>query len=188
MAKSKAHKTASTTFRNIFFEALQTAGLHHPLKEFGSATHYTSIGAKEPDQAWRPSRVPRGRSRDWPSAVLEVAYSESEPKLSSDIRIWKRASHGDVKSAITVRVDCVHPRICMENWVNSEDNKERPDPRHSVIIHKISKNRIVSKCLFVTSLEDLVLRKAQTAKENDISLDKEKLHYLESKIWEEQRF
>ena len=188
MTKSKAHETASMTFQKILFEALQPTGLLRHLKEFGSATHYASLGGKEPDLSWRPSRVPRGRSSYWPSAVLEVADTESEPKLSSDIRFWKRASRGDVKSVITLRVDRAHPQIRIENWVNSEHNKERPHLRQSVTIHKDSKNRITSNGPFVISFEDLILREAQTAQEKDISLDEDKLHYLAGEIWQEQGF
>lgn len=54
MINSKAHETASMTFNHILLGALQPTGLHRHLKEFGSATHYAFVGAKEPDQAWRP--------------------------------------------------------------------------------------------------------------------------------------
>ena len=116
--------------------------------------------------------------------MLKVAYSESEPKPLSDVRFWKRASQGGVKSVITLRIDRAHPRIQIENWVNSNDNKERPHLCQSVTIHKDGKN-IVSNSPFVIIFEDLVLRKAQTAQEKDISLDDEKLHYRASEIWEE---
>ena len=57
MTNSKAHETASMTFHQIILGALQPTGLHRHLKECGSATHYASMGAKEPDQAWRPSWI-----------------------------------------------------------------------------------------------------------------------------------
>lgn len=120
--------------------------------------------------------------------MLEVAYSQLEPKLASDVRFWKRAYQGDVKSVITLCIDHAHPRIQIENWVNSEENKERPHLCQTVTIHKTSKNRIVSNGPFVISFEDLVLQKAQTAQEKDISLDEERLHYLAAEIWEEQGF
>lgn len=40
------------------FWALQPAGLRRYLKCFRSATHYASLGGKEPDQAWKPCLNP----------------------------------------------------------------------------------------------------------------------------------
>ena len=56
LTSSKAHETASMTFHNSLVEALQHTDLHCHVKEFGSATRYVCVGAKEPDQAWRRSR------------------------------------------------------------------------------------------------------------------------------------
>lgn len=86
MTKSPAHETASMTFHSIFMEAVEPIGLKRSLKGIGSTTHFASLGAKEPDQAWRPQRLPSNHSRDWPSVVMEIAYSEIESKLGSDVR------------------------------------------------------------------------------------------------------
>ena len=56
----------------------------------------------------------RGRSQDWPIAVLEVAFSEARAKLQTDVRYWLRASEGDVKIVFTIQIDHNVPKITIE--------------------------------------------------------------------------
>lgn len=187
MTKSPAHETASIIFHNIFLEAVEPTGL---LKDIRGATHFASLGAKEPDQAWRPHRLPLNRSRDWPSVVLEVAYSETESKLGSSVWFWMRASGGDVKVVLTLRINRKQPKIRIEKWVNSssnDNNRHRLD--QSVTISKTDSNRIILLNTPLTiDFEDLFLRPATIPREKNIELDAEKLEYLATEIWDDQGF
>ena len=194
MTKSPAHETASIIFHNIFLDAVEPNGLKRSLKDILGATHFASLGAKEPDQAWRPHRLPFNRSRDWPSVVLEVAYSETESKLGSSVRFWMRASGGDVKVVFTLRIHRQRPEIRIGKWVNSSsssssssNNRHRLD--QSVTISKADSNRIIlSNAPLTIDWEDLFLRPATIPRERDIELDAEKLQYLATKIWDDQGF
>lgn len=194
MTKSPAHETASMTFYNIFMEAVEPTGLKRSLKEIGSATHFASLGAKEPDQAWRPQRLPSNRSRDWPSVVMEIAYSETESKLGSDVRFWMRASGGDVRVVLTLRINRQQPKIRIEKWVDSNynsnnNNNNRHHLDQSVTISKADSNRIIlSSAPLTIDFEDLFLRPASIPRERNIEVDAEKLQYLATEIWDEQGF
>lgn len=192
MTKSPAHETASVTFHDIFLEAVEPTGLKRSLREIGSATHFASLSAKEPDQAWRPHRLPLNRSRDWPSVVVEVAYSETESKLGSSVRFWMRASGGDVKVVLTLRINHQQPKIRIEKWVSSSssnNNRQRHRLDQSVTISKADSNRIIlSNAPLTVDFEDLFLRPASIPRERNIELDAEKLQYLATEIWDEQGF
>lgn len=188
MTNLPAHETASLTFHNIFLEAVEPTGLKRSLKQIGSTTHFTSLGAKEPDQAWRPHRLPFNRSRDWPSVVVEVAYSETESKLDSSVRFWMRASDGDVKVVLTLRINRQQPKIRIEKWVSSSSsrNNNRHRLEQSVTISRADSNRIIlSNTLLTIEFEDLFLRPASIPRERKIELDAEKLQYLAAEIWDE---
>lgn len=190
MTKSPAHETASMTFHSIFMEAVEPTGLKRSLKEIGSATHFASLGAKEPDQAWRPQRLPSNRSRDWPSVVMEIAYSETESKLGCDVRFWMRASGGDVKVVLTLCINRQQPKIRIEKWVGSNNNNNnRHHLDQSITISNADSNRIIlSNAPLTIDFEDLFLRPASIHRERNIEVDTEKLQYLATEIWDEQGF
>lgn len=193
MTKSPAHETASIIFHNIFLEAVEPTGLKRSLKDILGATHFASLGAKEPDQAWRPHRLPLNRSRDWPSVVLKVAYSENETesKLGSSVRFLMRASGGDVKVVLTLRINRKQPKVRIEKWVNSSssNNNNRHRLDQSVTISKTDSNRIIlSNAPLTIDFEDLFLRPATIPREKNIELDAEKLEYLATEIWDDQGF
>ncbi|PKY07531.1 hypothetical protein P168DRAFT_316031 [Aspergillus campestris IBT 28561] len=189
VTKSPAHEIASMTFNAVFMEAVEPTGLKRSLIQIGSTTHFASLGAKEPDQAWRPHRLPPSRSRDWPSAVIEVAYSETEAKLGSDVRFWMRASGGDVKVVLTLRIDRQQPKIRIEKWVSSNNTNTRYHLDQNITISK-SKNHhiILSNAPLTIGFEELFLRPASIPRERDIGVDAEKLQYLATEIWDEQGF
>ncbi|KAL5001789.1 hypothetical protein BDV10DRAFT_181954 [Aspergillus recurvatus] len=116
MVKSKAHENAAGLFDNVFHEALITVGMERSLETIGTATHFATIGGKEPDRAWQPTRLPRDRSDKWPTFVLEVAYIATQSKLESDVRYWLRGSKGEVKTVLTLRIAQNEPRIVIERW------------------------------------------------------------------------
>ncbi|KAL5051339.1 hypothetical protein BDW71DRAFT_193740 [Aspergillus fruticulosus] len=95
--------------------------------EFGLLLHNATSRHGIPDEAWRPLRLPKGRSLDWPSVVLEASFSETRKKLMSDIRHWLGASGGDVKVVFTVAIERHAPKIITERWVmkNSREGREQ---------------------------------------------------------------
>lgn len=75
--------------------------------------------------------------------MLEVAYSESQLKLGSDVRYWMRASGGDVKIVLTLRVDRQQPRITIERWERSGNN-DWHQLGQSITIYKAANKHIIS--------------------------------------------
>lgn len=85
MTESTPHAIASQTFDEVLTDILTEMGLKRMLVHFGRSPRKGEEGAKAPDASYMPKRPPRGWSKDWPSMVLEVAYSESRKKLMSDV-------------------------------------------------------------------------------------------------------
>lgn len=59
---------------------------------------------KEPDLSLQPLNLPSGRSKKWPTLVIETGHSEGHNALDNDARRWIQKSNGQVKVAITVKV------------------------------------------------------------------------------------
>ncbi|KAL2869394.1 uncharacterized protein BJX67DRAFT_379412 [Aspergillus lucknowensis] len=117
--QERAHFPAGWMIMN----ALQPMGLEWAIDMIGSATKFADIGGKEADAAWRPRRRPLGRSRVWPSVVLQVAFFDTKAKLQSDVRYWYRASNGDVKVILTLHIDRHTPLITVEQWETGDNSK-----------------------------------------------------------------
>ncbi|KXG47121.1 uncharacterized protein PGRI_038670 [Penicillium griseofulvum] len=185
MTKLEAHEVASENFQLLLFDAITPTGMKRSLKSTGSTTNYASIGCKEADKAWEPFRRPRGQSRDWPSAVLEVAFSESRAKLQSDIKYWLRASRGDVKVIITLQINQGSPDIVIENW-GTQGNKSVNDLHQTIQISRKGGKIKTRGSPLVIDFEKLFLRPPMEPKERDIQIDDEDLQWLAETVWDSQ--
>ncbi|RDW70920.1 uncharacterized protein DSM5745_08431 [Aspergillus mulundensis] len=185
--KSKAHEAATSVFDNIFWEEVIKIGMQRSLENIGAATHFANIGAEEPDRAWQPTRLPRDREDKWPTLVLEVAFSEAQSKLQSDVRYWLRAAEGDVKTIITLQIARNEPRITIERWeitVNNHGNQ-----RQQVVIRRTANNRIIVRgAPLVVQFQRLFLRPPSVPRERDVEIDVDNLEYLATRIWAKQQF
>ncbi|KAL3434213.1 hypothetical protein BDV09DRAFT_186011 [Aspergillus tetrazonus] len=135
------------TFTKVFFEP-----------EFGPFSSWSSYDAElelllvRMVKLGNQKHLPRGRSQDWPSAVLEDAFSEAKAKLQTDVRYWLRASEGDVKIVFTIQIDHNVPKITIEKW------------------NQTSPLRI--------GFQKLFLRSPSTLKERDVEIGEEELQLL----------
>lgn len=68
--------------------------MHAQLTPGSDANHSGEEGTKKPDKQYRSIRIPRGRTKDWPTVVLEVALSETTRKVIRDVKYWLRQSQG----------------------------------------------------------------------------------------------
>ena len=88
------HENAAHVFNEIFLEAVQPI---RSLRLLGSTTYCgpNGEGGKQAAFSYAPRRLPPGRSRHWPSVVIEVSCSESgqenEVKLGTDVLFWLSA-------------------------------------------------------------------------------------------------
>ncbi|KAJ5515705.1 hypothetical protein N7527_007265 [Penicillium freii] len=120
--------------------AIQPMGLFKSLIKYPGATIQGQTRGKQPDQGWGTRRPPRGCERT-PSVVLEVAWSESDSKLNSDVRFWLAPADGNVKTCLTLRVDKRQLAIRIENW---RRQKERPH-RVQIEVTKVSNHITVKR-------------------------------------------
>ncbi|KAJ5529140.1 hypothetical protein N7527_002533 [Penicillium freii] len=185
ITKSKPHEVASGIFHTLLHDAIKPMGMDRSLCPTGGATHYAAIGAKEADQAWQPLRLPRGRSKDWPSVVLEVAFSESREKLQSDIRYWLRASGGDVKVVITLQIDQRSPNVTIENW-GTQGNESVNHLHQTVQISRKGSKITTTGSPLVIEFEKLFLRPPVEPRERNIQIDDGELQFLAERVWDRQ--
>ncbi|KAL5049368.1 hypothetical protein BDW71DRAFT_217503 [Aspergillus fruticulosus] len=187
MVKSKAHENAAGLFDNVFHEALITVGMERSLETIGAATYFATIGGKEPDRAWQPTRLPRGRSDKWPTIVLEVAYSATQSKLQSDVRYWLRGPEGEVKTVLTLRIAQDEPRIVIERWESTGNG--HGCRQQQVVITRTRSNKVtITGAPLVLEFERLFLRASTIPREQNIEIDNEKLEFLATRVWSKQRF
>lgn len=183
------HSHARTAFHDALRDTLKPMGLERQLQTFSGKTVKSEQKSKQGDHGWGPLRQPRDRSREWPTVVLEVAVSETEAKLKSDVRYWLYESRGDVKVVLTVAINRRAPEIVIEKWELPEDER-RTHRTQRVVISK-TKTETKTEINQITVLDGpliiefpkLFLRPTMTPVETDIRIDREKLEALATSIW-----
>ena len=181
---TKEHGAAIGAFHDALILALAPMGLGKALQLYSSATVEGDERSKQGDNAWGPIRAPRGHNRDWPTVVLEVAVSENQPKLQSDVRFWLRDGRGKVKIVFTLRVDRENPRIIIEKWVLMN---ERVHHEAQVTISQNKNGHVhVANAPLTIEFESLFLRNADVPREQDIEFSEADLVEMADTIWTAQ--
>ncbi|KAL2869538.1 uncharacterized protein BJX67DRAFT_332844 [Aspergillus lucknowensis] len=186
MVVSTPHEVASVAFHDMLRDATRPVGVMP--RPFGGYRWEPPVGGKVPDQAWTPNRLPRGRPHRWPSAVLEVTYSETRAKLRSDVRYWFRASGGDVKVVFTVTVEQRTPQIIIEKWEQDAHYPGRSHLEQVVTVSKSGHRIRVSAAPFTISFESLFLVPADNPEHNVIEIDEDALMEYARTVWKCQGF
>ncbi|OJJ55923.1 hypothetical protein ASPSYDRAFT_70795 [Aspergillus sydowii CBS 593.65] len=187
VGKSAIHEYAAGAFDTILFEAIEPTALgRRQFCSFDSTQCRAAEGAKEADKAWIPFRMPRGRNRDWPSAVLEVAFSETQSKLQSDVRYWQRASAGKVRIVFALRIGRAREReITIEQWVFEDGHYHRQGVVALTRLQNGTTN--VRGAPITVEFEKLYLRAPATPSEHKaIEINEEKFEFLAERIWTAQ--
>lgn len=187
MTVSRAHEIAARLFERLFFDCLKPMDLDKHLQSFGSATCEAENGsAKQPDCQFLPKRLPRARTKKWPSVVVETGFSESPSKLMSDARFWLSGSNGDVQMVITIKIGRSSPNLVLESWELVDDRVKR---QQVVMINKSANNHVyIGGQPLAISFDKLFLRPPSKPKETNISLDEAILKEIAEDVWEEQGF
>lgn len=183
---STTHSIASRTFNMILMDAIEPMGMKRSLCQLGDAKYKADIGGKQPDEAWRPRRVPRELSGTWPSVVLEVALSETKAKLQRDIRFWHHASEGGVKVVLTLCIDRSRPEIVIEQW--EANGISRCERTQRIVMSKTRRGTLITGGPLIIDFAKLFLRQPNLPREQDINIDGAELEELASCVWEEQGF
>lgn len=178
------HSNAATVLHDEIRDALRSMNLHNALTTFSGTTVKGHEKAKQGDHGWGPRRPPRGRSRRWPTVALEVAVSESQAKLNSDVRFWLRESAGETQIALTLRVNRTAPVITIEKWKLKNDRIHRS---HRITISKRGNGQIsVQDGPLIIEFHKLFCRAPSTPRETDVILGQASLESIASTIWSAQ--
>lgn len=180
------HEVARSVFSDLLYDALESMGLKRALRRLGSTTVDGTNGKKEPDCSYAPYLLRGHPSKGLPTVVLEVALSEAESKLSSDVRFWLHHCGGKVKILLILAIDRIEPKITLEKrelWNGCPQRTGRV-----VISMGADKLINVDGGPLVIELEKLLLRPAGNSKEHDILIDIGMLEWLAKSIWAEQGF
>lgn len=102
---STPHGVAGPAMNTAILEALQPMGLRHTaIRGYLGAEVRGESRGKETDFGWGPRRITDRGTRSSPSVVLEVAYSENDVKLNSDVRFWLDPNNGNATVCLTLRI------------------------------------------------------------------------------------
>lgn len=187
MTVSRPHEIAPRVFERLLLDSLEPMDLKCCLRTFGSATCVAESGsAKQPDAQFLPKRLPRARTKKWPTLVVESEFAESPSKLMSDARFWLTQSNGEVQVVITIKISGSMPQIVLESWERVND---RPKRTQVVTISKGENNHLYLQGQpLIIGFDKLFLRQPSSPRETDISLDDSVLEELATEVWEEQEF
>lgn len=165
---SYEHAVAQNAFDNALIQALTPMGLGQALRPYaGVIIEGGKDDRKKGDNAWGSSRWPRGRDQNWPTVVLEVAVSEPQSKLQSDVRFWLGQGQGNVNIVFTLTVDCQKPRIWIEKWESMGDREHRTQ---QVTVYRGANNRVyITGYPLTIEFLRLSLRDTSSPKEADIN-------------------
>lgn len=182
LPESTTHSAAALAFNKMVGCAARTVGMEDGLKEIGSGKHTAQgMGTKQPDMAWRPARMVAGRNHSWPSMVLEVALSESQAKLQSDVQYWFLAAPaGAVKIVLTLKIN-QRKEVVIEKW---ENTRAQGGPRleQKVVVSRTRANVTITGSPLTISFSRLFLRHPLTREEVDLQLDNQKLQFIAEMI------
>ncbi|KAJ9490257.1 hypothetical protein VN97_g2985 [Penicillium thymicola] len=181
---SHEHSSATSAVDHAIVAALLPMGLFSSVNAYPGATIQGQKRGKQPDHGWGSRRPPSGYERT-PSVILEVAWSESDSKLNSDVRFWLDPADGNAKTCLTLRVDKRQPTIRIENW---RLQNGRPYRVQMIQVTKVSNRITVTNHPLIIPFEDLFLRPSSIPAERDIEISLQALEDIAAKIWEVQRF
>ncbi|KAJ5467326.1 hypothetical protein N7475_005078 [Penicillium sp. IBT 31633x] len=181
---SAEHSSAIGAVDETIMAALQPMGLFGRLHKYSGTTIQGQMRGKQPDHGWGPKRPPPGYPRR-PSVVLEVAWSESDSKLNSDIRFWLNPAEGNARTCLTLRVDKHKPAIRIEQW---RLQNRRPHRLQIIRVTKMPDQISVTNHPLIIPFEHLFLRPPSIPAERDIEISQQALQEIAETIWDIQGF
>jgi hypothetical protein len=186
--ESHTHGWSRSAFNVLLLDKLKTMDDHHKdIRGFASAHVQGEDRIQRADQIYQPKRLPRHRSRQWPSLVLEAGYTEGQRKLNSDIDWWITQSKGDVKCAITIAVNPRVKEIVISQWYGN-DSQQRV--YRNALSHALSQDgrgaiKTSNPNPLTIPFEHLFLR-PPSGNEQDITFTITDLKEVANDVWEVQ--
>lgn len=131
--------------------------------------------------------TPSGRTRNWPTLVLEVTVSESAGKLMSDVKYWLCQAEGAVQAILSLKADRRHSTITVEKRVRNVETRH-PQRDQSIVIRKCNTSVAVQGAPLRIEFDKVILCQPEPPREHDVLLDREELTDIATGIWVEQGF
>ncbi|KAJ5804108.1 uncharacterized protein N7518_000411 [Penicillium psychrosexuale] len=189
---SNPHSVAIHEMNNAIIEALLPMGLFNCIRGYPRATVEGESRGKATDYGWGPKRTPPGQ-RISPSVALEVAFSESDAKLNSDVRFWLNPDDGNAKGCLmlpseglchlTLSIERSRPEIRIEIWEKKDNRCHRSQV--TWITGKGTPTHVTHHPLIIP-LESLFLRQSTRPEEKDLAIPEQRLQIIAETIWEVQ--
>jgi hypothetical protein len=165
---SYPHEVATGTFEQLMTVKATKNGIRRILTARGATRTKTPSREKQADRSWSPSPplLPPGRSIDWPTVPLEVAFSESRQQVKADMGWWLNASNGDVLLALSIDIKRQSKNIYVTSWERGAmptRQHPRPDPktRQEIIIYRDLNGqgpRVIPNVALIVPFHELMLR------------------------------
>ncbi|KAK2814022.1 hypothetical protein FQN50_000426 [Emmonsiellopsis sp. PD_5] len=182
---AQPHETLTHSLEWSINKKAEEMGVRREYRGAGTAKHKTPRRNKQPDAQYIPRFPPQGRSRQWPTIVVETGFSESRPRLDEDAKFWLRESHGDVKIAIAAHISRRTGHIIFHVWEGGVVSRIRKTQQ--VEIQRVNKQPVISGPLDRLTLHFslFLLRRPNAARgEKDIIIDRDELAQLAIETWE----
>ncbi|OJD15377.1 hypothetical protein AJ78_04347 [Emergomyces pasteurianus Ep9510] len=112
---SLPHEEAAEAFGCRIAIQAEEMGILDALSLRGATRTKTTDRRKQADRSWAPFDIP-GRSTQWPTVALEVAFAESRERVKQDMAWWLHQSAGDVRMAISIDIKRQSGNIYVTSW------------------------------------------------------------------------
>lgn len=179
---SKPHSAAAHDINTMIHQALIPMGLFTALQGYPGATIRGDGRGKQADYGWGPKRRAPGQPSS-PSVTLEIAFSESDSKLNSDIRFWLNPDDGNANICVTLRINKSRPEIRIEKW-ERQNNRILRSQVTWITKHRDRLN--VTHHPLTIPFESLFRRRSSRPGEKDLEISKRQLEEVAETIWQEQ--
>ncbi|CAG8899844.1 unnamed protein product [Penicillium egyptiacum] len=180
--ESMPHAKAADLMNSAIRDTLTPMGLSSCLNAYPSAHVRGQSRGKKPDYSWNPIRQEPGQPSS-PSVTLEVAYSESDSKLNSDVRFWLNPDDGNANICLTLRINRSHPEIIIEVWERQNNKAHRSQ---LTFITSQNNQTHVSDHPLVIPFVSLFRRNSTRPGERDLAISQQQLARVAEGIWAEQ--
>lgn len=172
----------------LMFQA-QEKGIFRLVRQWGATRMKTPERRKEADRSWAPKKLPPGRTTQWPTVVLEVAYGESGERVKRDIAWWLHT--GQVHLAISLDIKRPSGNLYITSWEQGNSSsiqnpRPQPQPLQKIRIDRGKHGQPPSMTGddFIVPFERLMLRDPSEG-EGDLVIKQRDLLQLAASVWED---
>ena len=188
------HEILGQEFSGLLQSKAREMGVWRLFMATGSATRGNSNErSKEPDISFQPRFT--SAPRQWPTIVVETAYSESREKVIRDVAFWLNKTQGQVNMAMSIDIKRPSGNITISGWrAGAQATRNHPDPA-PVEIYKMKISRgekgqgpSVTGDNLTIPFYDLILRQPhRNTPERDFVFTKEEMLEVAEMAWEQMR-